>query len=68
MVALPIAIGGGIAQLLGGTLFGSEETAATLALKSGLAMLLGVPAAWLGHALAANVYKIVADQAHIEQT
>lgn len=60
----PIALASILSTALSYVIFAEAQTPMALALSSGLAMLAGVPAAWLGHALAANVYKTVADQGH----
>lgn len=68
LVFAPLMLAAGLSTSLNLALFGQDTSATALALQSGLAMLAGVPVAWLGHALAANVYKTVADQGHITES
>ena len=60
MTFLPLAVGAVVGVFAGQAIWGNEPTAIEAALAAGLTMLACTPAAWLGHALAATVYKALA--------
>jgi len=60
LVFLPLAAGSVVGVFAGQAIWGNEPTAIEAALAAGLTMLACTPAAWLGHALAATVYKALA--------
>ena len=62
LVFVPLVAGVMVGVMSGQAIWGNEPTALEAGLAAGLTMLAGMPAAWLGHALAAAAYEVVAKQ------
>ncbi|MEO1642825.1 MAG: hypothetical protein AAFR74_05765, partial [Pseudomonadota bacterium] len=68
LVFVPIGIASALGSIAGLAFPSSLDDATTRALRSGLIMAFSVPPAWLGHALAANVYKALAREEDLENS